>query len=163
MSHTVTVRTATVTTSTSSILINTGFMKTYRGILKVLEFILGIICVGIMGYLFDYSVAVSPGSLFFFLMITTFMIGTFILVLSSLFSISSEAMISKTLYEVLYHAVAFGLLLAASINFMMLVNDERRGVTRNYNLHVAAGSMSLVNTVLYLLSTIFGIRSYKGL
>lgn len=39
MSHTVTVRTATVTTSTSAIIINTGFMKTYRGALKLLELV----------------------------------------------------------------------------------------------------------------------------
>ncbi|XP_011300928.1 uncharacterized protein [Fopius arisanus] len=163
MSHTVTVRTATVTTSTSSILINTGFMRSYRGVLKVLELILGIICTGIMGYLFDYSIAIRPGHLFLFLMVTTFMIATFILVLSSLFSISSEAMISKTLFEVLYHAIAFGLLLAASINFMMLISDERRGATRYYNLHVTVASLGLINSVFYLLSTVFGIRSYRGL
>ncbi|XP_008545458.1 uncharacterized protein LOC103569762 [Microplitis demolitor] len=162
MSHTVTVRTATVTTSTSSIIINTGYLKTYRGILKLLELILGAVCVGIMGHHFDLGYHYTVPNQFFMLMTTTFMIATFLLLLSCLVSIATESIISKTIYEVIYHSIAFALLLAASLNLMVRVTD-RYSRTAQYDLLLGASICGLVNCALYFFSTVLALRMYRGL
>ncbi|XP_057327266.1 uncharacterized protein LOC130668809 [Microplitis mediator] len=162
MSHTVTVRTATVTTSTSSIIINTGYLKTYRGILKFLELVLGAVCVGIMGHHFDRGYPYTVPNQFFMLMTTTFMIATFLLLLSCLVSIATESIISKTIYEVIYHSIAFALLLAASLNLMVRVTD-RYSRTSEYDLLLGASICGLVNCALYFFSTVLALRMYRGL
>ena len=59
---------------------------------------LGIGCVGIIGRHFDHYHDWQPPHLFFFLMVTTFMIATFILILSCLVSLTTESIIAKTIY-----------------------------------------------------------------
>ncbi|XP_034934760.1 uncharacterized protein [Chelonus insularis] len=163
MSHTaVTVRTATVTrTSGSSIFLNTGYLTTFRGFLKVLETILGVIVVGIMGHHLDKHHYFVVGDQFLLLMATTFMIGTFLLLLSSFLSLTTETMLSKTLFEVIYHAVAFGLLLASSLNLLIKVTDNRR-YSSEYELLLGASICGLINCALYFCSTVIAIRMYRG-
>jgi len=48
MSHSVTIRTQTVTSSSSMIVINTGYLKTWSGILKLLE----LVCVSLLLYIY---------------------------------------------------------------------------------------------------------------
>lgn len=60
--------------------------------------ILGIVCVGIAIYWFHQTNYWMPYYNFFLTITTTFMIGTFILLLSYLLSISAESMVSKTIY-----------------------------------------------------------------
>lgn len=101
MSHSVTItRTTTSTTNTSYIVLNTGYMKTIPGILKLLQLLLGIANVGILSYYYSSSHLYYGGGseLYFFLMAVTFMIGTFILLLSCLVSLSTGGIISKTIY-----------------------------------------------------------------
>ncbi|CAD6208369.1 GSCOCG00003375001-RA-CDS [Cotesia congregata] len=162
MSHTITMRTATVTTTTSSIIINTGYLKTYRGVLKLLELLIGAVCVGIMGHHMDRYYPYTVPNQFFLLMVTTFMIATFLLLLSCLISIPTESIISKTIYEVIYHAVAFALLLAASLNLMVRVTD-RYSRQSEYELLLGASICGLVNCCLYFFSTIIALRMYRGL
>ncbi|XP_043270280.1 uncharacterized protein [Venturia canescens] len=163
MSHSVTIRTATVTTNASPIFVNTTFLKTYSGILKVLELILGIVCVGIIGHDFDNEYrSYNVQNQFFFLITTTFMIATFLLLLSCMVSLSTESIISKTIYEVVYHAAAFGLLLAASLTLLIKVNNYRRS-SYNYESLLGASICGLVNSAFYFISTIFALRSYRGL
>lgn len=61
---------------------------------------LGIVCVGIMGNEYDkyMSYIHSTADIFFLLITTTFMLGTFILLLSCVTSLSTASMISKTIY-----------------------------------------------------------------
>jgi len=60
---------------------------------------LGIVCVGIVGHYFNYYNGYrSTAELFFLLITTTFMIGTFILLLSCLTSLSTASIISKTIH-----------------------------------------------------------------
>ncbi|KAF7990423.1 hypothetical protein HCN44_000228 [Aphidius gifuensis] len=157
MSHTVTVRTATVTTSTSAIIINTGFMKTYRGALKLLELILGIVCV-VLVWMARGSSYYHSEHLFFLLMATTFAIATFAIVLSCLLSISTDSILSKTIFEPIYHAIAFALVFAASINLLVKTQNNNRD-----ELLLIASILGTINGVLYLFSTILGSRSYRGL
>ncbi|XP_011700413.1 PREDICTED: uncharacterized protein LOC105457447 isoform X1 [Wasmannia auropunctata] len=159
MSHSVTIRTQTVTSS-STIVINTGYLKTWSGILKLLQLALGIVCVGIAGHEFSQNSYRITAELFFLLITTTFMIATFILLLSCLTSFSTASIISKTIHEILYHSIAFGLLLAASLTLMVNVNNYRR---YNYELLLGASICGLVNTVLYLFSTIIALRTYRGI
>lgn len=171
MSHSVTIRTQTVTSSSSAIIINTGYLKSWSGLLKVLELALGIVCVGLMGYLFDnyyligysYSYSMIPPSLFYFLIVTTFMITTFILLLSFTASISTESILTKTVFELIYHGLACLLILIAAV--VLFIKMDKRVVrsTEQYNLLLASAICALVNAVLYLLSVIIAFRSYRGL
>lgn len=164
MSHSVTIRTQTITTGSSAIIINTGYLKTWSGILKILQLALGIVCVGIMGNEYDkyMSYIHSTADIFFLLITTTFMLGTFILLLSCVTSLSTASMISKTIYELLYHSIAFGLLLAASLTLMVHVNNYYKR-TRQYELLLGASICGLVNAALYLCSTVIALRTYRGI
>ncbi|GJQ71596.1 hypothetical protein Trydic_g11299 [Trypoxylus dichotomus] len=97
MSHTVTI-TRTTTTTTSAIIVNTGYFKTWPGILKLLELILGIVNVGLVSYYFKDRYYYNAETLLFLLMSTTFMIGTFLLLTSCLLSISTASIMPKTIH-----------------------------------------------------------------
>ncbi|KAG8236923.1 hypothetical protein J437_LFUL014968, partial [Ladona fulva] len=97
MSHAVTI--TRTTTTTSAIILNTGYFKTWPGLLKLAELILGAVCVGIVAYytskynrVYDYV-----AEIFFLLMATTFLIATTCLFLSCLLSLSTASIIMKTL------------------------------------------------------------------
>ncbi|XP_022916084.1 CKLF-like MARVEL transmembrane domain-containing protein 8 [Onthophagus taurus] len=160
MSHTVTVTRTTTTTTTSAIIINTGFLKTWPGVLKFFELILGVVVVGLVAY-YKNTYIKTDVYLFFLLMAVTFLIGTFLLLLSCLVSISTASILPKTIYIFLYHLFAFLLYLIASIVFLIEVDKIRNSNT--YEPLFAAGIIGLIISVLYLGNTIFGYRSYKGL
>lgn len=134
MSQQQTVRiTTTETSHSSALIINTGYLSTPPGILKLLQFvntifpalifhlsnfdhfaqliyvfcvwcrlsesqILGIICVVLVTINFNDHSTTSMPELFFYLMTTTFLICTTILLISCLFSWSTGGIISKTIY-----------------------------------------------------------------
>ncbi|KAK2575534.1 hypothetical protein KPH14_011254 [Odynerus spinipes] len=157
MSHSVTIRTQTVTTNSTAIVINTGYLKTWSGILKFLQLALGIVCVGIVGDHFD-NYRHTTADVFFLLITTTFMIGTSILLLSYLSSLSTSSIIPKTIYELFYHSIAFGLVLSAALTLLVQVNKTSNA---KYELLLAAAICGLVNSALYLLSTIIALRTYR--
>jgi len=166
MSHTVKI-TTTTTSNSNAIILNSGYLKTVPGLLKLGQLILGIISVGIVGYYYsnNYNISLynyNVGELFFFLMATTFMICTFCLLLSCVISWSTGGLISKTMFELIYHAVATILLLAASINFVVKINKYSSN-NSIYEAYMAASIIGLVNGILYLFSTIFAHRHYRGI
>ncbi|CAG9862400.1 unnamed protein product [Phyllotreta striolata] len=165
MSHTVTVTRTTTTTTTSAIIINTGYLKAWPGLLKLAQLILGIVTVGIVSYYLNrYIRFVNTPEVFFLLMAVTFLVGTFLLLTSCLISISTASIISKTIYEVVYHGFAFILLLAASLTFVIEINHRKQNYRgADYEPYFAASIIGLVNAALYLISTIFALRSYRGL
>ncbi|XP_053949599.1 uncharacterized protein LOC129239201 [Anastrepha obliqua] len=163
MSHSVTItRTTTSTTNTSYIVLNTGYLKSFPGLLKLFELLIGIAIVGIFGYYFNRADTPSA-EIFMFLMATTFMIGTFCLLLACLTSLSTGGIISKTIYELIYHSIAAILLLAASVNLVIELNDRRFKYSKRYDAYMAAGIMGLVNTILYFISAFLAHRSYRGI
>lgn len=164
MSHTVKI-TTTSTSNSNAIVLNSGYLKTVPGLLKLGELILGIITVGIVAYYYtnNYNVFFRDGDLFFFLMTTTFMICTFCLLLSCLVSWSTGGLISKTMFELIYHVVATILLLASSVNLLVKINNYYNHKTKLYEAYMAASIIGLVNTILYLLSAIFAQRQYRGI
>ncbi|CAH0554899.1 unnamed protein product [Brassicogethes aeneus] len=165
MSHSVTVTRTTTTTTTSAIILNTGYLKSWPGILKVLQVILGIVAVGLVSYYVNrYLGYTQTPELFFLLMAVTFLVGSFLLLLSCLISISTASIISKTIHEVVYHGFAFVLYLAASLALLIEVNHNKSSYSRrDYEPYLVASIIGLVISALYLLSTIFAMRSYKGL
>lgn len=152
MSHAVTItRTTTTTTGTSALIINTGYLKTVPGLLKLaqlvsfviklelgsdtewprpdvlLEQIIGGLCVFFVGWNFwSITRGVSNTELFFLCMAVTFFIGTFCLLASCLVSLSTGGIISRTIYELVYHSIAFLLYLIASILLLIKSSDYRR-------------------------------------
>ncbi|EDV33735.1 uncharacterized protein Dana_GF19145 [Drosophila ananassae] len=160
MSHSVTItRTTTSTTNTSYIVLNTGYLKSFPGILKLFELIIGAAVVGILAYNYeDYRRNFNhQQDLFHFLMATTFMIGTFCLLLACLTSLSTGGIIAKTIYELIYHSVAAILLLASSIVLLLRLRDVK------HDGYMAAGVLGLVNAVLYFISAFLAHRSYRGI
>lgn len=58
-----------------------------------------------------------------------FFIGTACLLVSCLVSLSTGGIISKTIYELVYHSVAFVMYLVASILLLIKATDYRRDVS----------------------------------
>lgn len=128
MSHSVTITRTTTTNSTSALILNTGYLKTLPGLLKLAQLvtinwqnfpklhriliskwfsqtiqIIGAVCVGLVAHYYtNYSNYRGyygyTAELFFLLMATSFLIGTFCLLVSCLFSLSTGGIISKTIY-----------------------------------------------------------------
>nr|CAD7201912.1 unnamed protein product [Timema douglasi] len=99
--------------------------------------ILGAVCVGLSAYyLRSYYYQNQVPVLFFLLMATAFLITTFCLMFSSLISISTASFLPKTIFEVIYHIVAFSLYLAASINLMVDISKYSKNST--YDAFLAA-------------------------
>ncbi|XP_055913737.1 uncharacterized protein LOC129947260 [Eupeodes corollae] len=166
MSHSVTItRTTTSTTNTSYIVLNTGYMKSAPGMLKLLQLIIGAVCVGIFAYYYNMYGGILNSSiyLFFFLMVTTFMIGTFCLLLACLTSLSTGGIIAKTIYELIYHCIAGILLLVASILILIDLTDSRYKNYRQHDMYMAAAVMGLANSILYFISTYLAHKSYRGI
>ncbi|KAI8127857.1 hypothetical protein FF38_08629 [Lucilia cuprina] len=161
MSHSVTItRTTTSTTNTSYIVLNTGYLKSFSGLLKLFELLIGGAMVGIFSYYQGYNFHNTyDGVVFTFLMAVTFMIGTFCLLLSCLISLSTGGIISKTIYELIYHSVAAILLLVSSTILIISVNDRYR----KHDAYLAASIMGLINSVLYFISAFLAHRSYRGI
>ncbi|OXU32105.1 hypothetical protein TSAR_002946 [Trichomalopsis sarcophagae] len=154
MSHSVTIQTRTVTTGSPSA-INTTFCRSWTGILKLAQVvpinryynnvnmaqILGAISVGLSGYALSQYNSTTIENLFFLLIATTFMISSFILVLSYLCSYTTESIISKTVFELLFHAIAFALLLAASVTLIQRVSN---GYYKQDKLQLGASAVGIV-------------------
>lgn len=164
MSHSVTITRTTTTTTSTAIILNTGYLKTASGLLKLAQTILGAVCIGLVGANINTrygGILINLTEvLFFLLMVTAFFITTFCLLVSSLMSFVTASMIHRTVFEVMYHVVAFALLLAAGIVLLIELKDHEG--RQYYNACLAAAIIGLVNSALYLLSTIFAVRTYKG-
>ncbi|KAI8435036.1 hypothetical protein MSG28_003465 [Choristoneura fumiferana] len=102
--------------------------------------------------------------LFYFLISVACLIGTFCLLTACLVSLSTASLISKTVYEVIYHGLAFILYLAAGLTLLIEVNHRKSSYrSQNYEPFLAASIMGLVMAGLYLFSTFFANRSYRGI
>ncbi|KAK8382246.1 hypothetical protein O3P69_015285 [Scylla paramamosain] len=206
MSTQVTVHRMVTTTTTSAFLINVGYLKTFPGILKIFQILLGCVVVGITGHYIHWSTRseqVVP-ELFFLLIATTCLITTSLLLFSCLCSIATASIIPKTLFETLYHIAALMLyfasalylliyltnktyretfyvaktaasvvllhgtlsylLVCASINLLREVvarNEKYKIYERGYNSKIFSGALGLVNCALYILSSVYSIRTFR--
>ncbi|XP_028161998.1 uncharacterized protein LOC135071826 [Ostrinia nubilalis] len=166
MSHTVTITRTTAVSSGHAVYVNSGYLSSTPGLLKLAQLLLGAACVGVMAYYMDHGpyYHVAPkAELFYLLVAVAFLIGTFCLVVSCLASLSTASIISKTVYEVIYHGLACLLYLAAGLTLIIEVNHYKNSYGRNYEPYLAASIMGLIMAVLYLFSTFLANRSYRGI
>lgn len=133
--------------------------------MKLAEVILGGIVLGLLIYNKDsicgcWVYKSNNSQLFFLGTISAFFLASFLLLISCLLSISTGPIISKTNFEFIYHGAGFVFLLVASVFLLLDAND---GTSRNPNNHfVVASILGLVMAAFYLLSSIWGYRSYRG-
>lgn len=161
MSHTVTITRTTTSSASSPLFMNTGYLKTFPGLLKLLQLCLGAACVGVICHYMDNVITVKA-ELFFLLMAVTFLVGTFCLLLSCIVSLSTASIISKTIYELVYHGVAFILYLAAGLTLLIEVNHWSKRSSK-YEPYLAASIIGLVLAALYLVSAFLASRTYRGI
>lgn len=152
MSHNVTItRTVTSSHTTSTLIVNTGYLKTLPGLLKFAQLvsiflrnstfdvpriptnilvipqfpfaqILGAVCFGMIMWYYHQNNYPATQTLFFLLMCISFLIGTFCLLVSCVFSLSTGGIISKTIYELIYHSVGFLLLFVSALMLLIETN-----------------------------------------
>uniref|UniRef100_A0A0P4WCF4 MARVEL domain-containing protein n=1 Tax=Scylla olivacea TaxID=85551 RepID=A0A0P4WCF4_SCYOL len=166
MSTQVTVHRMVTTTTTSAFLINVGYLKTFPGILKIFQILLGCVVVGITGHYIHWSTHSEQmvPELFFLLIATTCLITTSLLLFSCLCSIATASIIPKTLFVVLLHGTLSYLLVCASINLLREVvarNEKYKIYERGYNSKIFSGALGLVNCALYILSSVYSIRTFR--
>ncbi|XP_041977209.1 uncharacterized protein LOC121731702 [Aricia agestis] len=159
MSHSVTITRTTTTTSGSVLFLNTGYLGTLPGLLKLAELILGAACVGVVAHYFSTtSRMMATPELFYLLVAVSFLIGTFCLLLSYVVSAATASVMSKTIYEIIYHGLGFVLYLAAGLTLIIEVNHRKRSYRDDYEPYLAAAIMGLVMAGLFLLSTFLANR-----
>merc|ERR1712071_246377 len=159
MSHNVMVtRTTTTTTTSSAILLNTGYLKTLPGLLKLLQVVVGAIVVGLLANYTGYWRGYNFVAL---LIATTCLITTSCLVISCLLSISTATIITKTVFDLVYHGVGFCLYLASSVNLLVEVTKYNSRGVGSHDAFVAAGALGAVSSVLYCISTVLALRNYR--
>ncbi|XP_071547643.1 uncharacterized protein [Panulirus ornatus] len=167
MSTQVTVHRMVTTTTTSALLINVGYLKTFPGILKIFQIILGCVAVGIIGHYIKWTYASSEllvPELFFLLIASACLITTTLLLLSCIFSIATASIIPKTLFVVLLHGTLSYLLVCSSINLLREVvtrNSGYRIYERGYKSKIFSGAVGLVNCALYIISSIYSVRTFR--
>lgn len=93
--------------------------------------IIGSFCVFFLAWNF-WSYYRTNVELFFLCTAVSFLIGTSCLLVSCIFSLSTGGIISKTMYELIYHSVAFIFYLVASILLLLKNNDHRYSSTHPY-------------------------------
>ncbi|XP_026329719.1 CKLF-like MARVEL transmembrane domain-containing protein 8 isoform X2 [Hyposmocoma kahamanoa] len=159
MSHTVTITRTTTSNTGTAVLVNTGFLGSTPGLLKLAQLVLGAACTGLMGYYINsgYHGFTAP-TLFYLISAVSCLMGTFCLFVACLFSLSSATFISKTNFEVIFHTVAFIFYLVASV---LLIVEIHRYSYSTYNQYLAASIMGFVMAVLYAISTYFAYRTHK--
>jgi len=157
-------RTTTTTTTSSAILLNTGYLKTLPGLLKLVQVVIGAIVVGLLASYSSYWAQVTYTGvpiLFLLLIATSCLIATGCLLISCLLSISTATIVAKTMFDLVYHGVAFCLYLAASVNLLVEISKYTNRGYRHHDAFIAAGALGAVNTILYCVSTIIAFRNYR--
>ncbi|XP_076053984.1 uncharacterized protein LOC143032806 [Oratosquilla oratoria] len=154
--------------STSVIIINTEHLKTLPGLLKVMQVALGCLTVGILGHYIKWtyksSYDVMLPELFFLLVATTCLITTALLLFSCMFSISTAAMLPKTLFMSVLQGMLAYLLTCCSVNYIreLVARNENYDINEiGYNSKMFAGVIGIINTLLYIISTICSVRSFR--
>ncbi|XP_037785912.1 protein singles bar-like [Penaeus monodon] len=162
MSTQVTVHRMVTTTTTSAFLINVGYLKTFPGILKIFQIILGCVAIGIIGHYIPWTMTAEfmVPELFFLLIATACLITTTLLLMSCLCSIATASIIPKTLFETLYHIVS-SLLYFTSALYLLIYLTEKKHYVADHVAKTAASALGLVNTALYILSSIYSVRTFR--
>lgn len=168
MPHTVTVRTTTTATTGT---FNSGYLKSWAGILRLLETIIGTIVLGLVAYygthFNNHSIDGFGGKsehTYLFLVAFGCLLPTFLLLVTSVSSVMSSTLIPKTLFEVIFNIFCFLLYLSAGLALLIILVKEKHHYFREseHDGKIAASVLGLVNAVLYAISTSFSYKAYKN-
>ncbi|XP_052562305.1 uncharacterized protein LOC120412825 isoform X3 [Culex pipiens pallens] len=159
MSHAVVItRTTTTTTSTSHVVLNTGYLKTTPGLLKLAQLIIGAVILGLV-FWDSYYFTLGDRRMFFMLTVITFCIGTFCLLAYCLVTKTAN---SKYFCEVFYHAVASILYLTAS-GLLLDLTVQHWDRPDYQSAYMPTSILGVIVSVLYLFSAILAKRSYRSI
>lgn len=167
MAHTVSVtqRITTSTTTSTAILLNVGYLKTFPGILKLLQLLICCACVGIIAHYFGYYrdrmeyTRLFVPELFFLLISAACLIATGCIIISSILSLNTAMLLPKTYFEIFYHVTGFLLLLSSAVTLLVyLTQNDRYNRPMNYEAEVAASVLGLINSALFLFAAILAYR-----
>jgi len=140
--------------------LNTDYVRSWSGILKILQLVIGTIGVGLIGNVFSTFILYRVTSLNFFLIASSsFYIGTIILFASYMASPSAASIVPNTVYELFYNSIATVLLIAASITLMVKITEGPK--IPPYNELLVASICGLINSVLYLGSSVIAFSTYR--
>ena len=95
--------------------------------------IIGAVCVSLVAWNF-WSVYTRNPELFFLCIAVACLVGTSCLLVSCLISFTTGGVISKTIFELIYHSTAFILYIIASILVLIKANDYRLSSSSPYML-----------------------------
>ncbi|XP_023235397.1 plasmolipin-like [Centruroides sculpturatus] len=168
MPHTVTVRTTTTATTGT---FNAGFLKSWPGILKLLETVIGAVVLGLVAY---YGTHFNTHSIdgfgaksehtYLFLVSFGCLLPTLLLLVTSVSSVMSSTLIPKTLFEVVFNVFAFLLYLSAGLALLIVLIKQKHHYLKDaeHDGKIAASVLGLINAVLYATSTSFSYKAYKN-
>jgi len=160
-------RTTTTTTTSSAILLNTGYLKTLPGLLKLVQVVIGAIVVGLLASYSSYWAQVTYTGvpiLFLLLIATSCLIATGCLLISCLLSISTATIVAKTMFMPVLLVPETLLYLCASLYHLSTIAYRNSGydvAEYGYGNQIFAGALGAVNTILYCVSTIIAFRNYR--
>ncbi|XP_013781292.1 uncharacterized protein LOC106465604 [Limulus polyphemus] len=155
-----------------SFALHTDYVKSTPGILKAVETVLGTVSFGLLAHYCQPSnplarkwLVAEPEEVFFFMTTFVCVVITFLLLLSCIVSFPTASFIPKTLFELLYHCLAFIFYLCGSLSVLILVagHNETAYWSSNYGFEgkITAAVIGLVNTALYFFSAFFSFRSFN--
>lgn len=146
--------------------VNTGYLMSGPGLMKFLQVLLGAIIIGLVAYHFDrhrqLTTMLVP-EVFFLIVAVAALVGTFCLLLASLLSVESAAVMPQTMFEPIFYVIITGLYMAAAVHFMVQTCHRRRGGFRTpeLNAFLAAAILGLLNALLYLWSFVISVRRFR--
>ncbi|XP_055371442.1 uncharacterized protein LOC129605608 [Condylostylus longicornis] len=146
---------------TTYILFNRLYFKNFAGVLKLLEVALGMVCVALAGRNFsiDHNYLDEFKQITFLIITSSFMVGTYLVMLSSLLSKPFGELIGQTIYEILYNIHAGVLHLIVSS--MVMSETQNYSGKKQYNVTMACAIVSMINAVFYFISAFTGHSKYK--
>jgi len=146
---------------TSYIEFNRCYFKNFSGVLKLLEVALGMVCVALAGRNFsmDHGYLDEFKQLTFLIITASFMMGTYLVILSSLLSKPFGELIGYTIYEVLYNI--HGGVLHLIVSSMIMSETQNYSGKRQYNVTMASAIVSMINALFYFISAFTGHSRYK--
>ncbi|XP_011693689.1 PREDICTED: uncharacterized protein LOC105453427 [Wasmannia auropunctata] len=134
-----------------NIIINTDYLKSWNGIFKLLQLVLGAICIGIISNSFNTtSFSIRQKECFFLIATSSFFNITFIIFISYLVSPLTIAILPKTVHERFYNFFAVVIVFAASVSLIIEIHTIDK--ISNYEALLAASICGLLNSILYAFS-----------
>ncbi|UYV71375.1 hypothetical protein LAZ67_8002825 [Cordylochernes scorpioides] len=110
--------------------------------------LIGAVCLGIVGYYGTHhrggGFSGNEQQTLFFLVSFGCLLSTALMFLTSLCSLITSSVLSKTLFEFLYHLVSFILYLSAALSFLIDLTERNKGRYREdgYDAKMAAAVRS---------------------